>query len=126
MHLDGPIDDVVEDGGAVVLDHGDIDPGGGLPFLVHLPGRVQRHQPGRLHLGQRIGHPVLDRLLLGQHGAVGKAGYGPLAQHVEGARRLAQPAHAVVDTTGPEALLGQLEPVAFAPTRFPTGIRTSR
>ncbi len=52
MHLERPVDDVIEHGGAVVLDHGDLRPGGRLPFLVHLPGRVQRHEPGRLHLGQ--------------------------------------------------------------------------
>src|SRR5580700_12004323 len=37
--LDGPVDDVVEDTGAVVLDHGDLDPGRRRTVAVHLPGR---------------------------------------------------------------------------------------
>ena len=32
--------------------------------LVDLPGRVQRHQPRRLHLGGRVGDPVLHGLLV--------------------------------------------------------------
>ena len=42
------------------------------------------------------------------------AGNGPLAEHVEGAARLAQPPHAVMDAAWPKSLLRQLEPVALA------------
>ncbi len=62
-----------------------------------------------MHLGRRVGDPVLDRLLLGQHRAVGEAAERALAHHVEGPLGLAQPAHAVVDSPGAEARLGEEE-----------------
>ena len=76
---------------------------------VHLPGRVQRHQPCRLHLRGGVCDPVLHRLLVGQQGAVRVARQRALAQHVERAPRDPEPAHAVVDPPRAEPLLGDQE-----------------
>ena len=76
---------------------------------VHHPRGVQRHEPRRLHLRGRVGDPVLHRLLLGQHAALRLAVGRALAEHVEGAPRDAQPAHAVMDAPGAEAVLGDEE-----------------
>jgi len=48
-------------------------------------------------------------LLLTQHGAVAVPVERALAQHVEGTRSLPDPAHAMVDPSGPEPLLGDGE-----------------
>ena len=66
-----------------------------------------------MHLGARVGDPVLDGLLLGQQRAVRVARERALAHHVEGPLGLAEPAHAVVDAAGAEARLGELEPRAL-------------
>ena len=83
--------------------------------MVHLPGGVQRHQPRRLHLGRRVGDPALHRLLVLQQAALDGAVERALAHHVEGAPRHPEPAHAVVDPTRDEAVLGDQEPVALLP-----------
>jgi hypothetical protein len=70
---------------------------------------VQGHQPRRLHLGRRVGDPVLHGLLVGQERAVRVARQRALAEHVERAPRDAEPAHAVVDAARPQALLGDQE-----------------
>ena len=75
---------------------------------------MQRHQARGLHLGGRVGDPVLDRLLLGQLGPERLPLQRPLAEHVEGPLRLSEPAHAVVDAARAEADLGDLEALAAA------------
>ena len=119
MHLDGAVDHVVQHLRPEVLDHRNFDSGRRRPLLIHLPGGLQRHEPGRGHLGHGIRHPVLDGLLLGQHRAVRVPGDRPLAQHVEGPAGLPQPAHAVVDPARPQPVLGQHEARALLPDQVP-------
>ena len=71
--LDGAVDHVVQHRRAVVLDHRDLVARGRRADLVHLPRRVQRHEPRGVHLGARVGDPVLDGLLLREQRAVGEA-----------------------------------------------------
>src|SRR5260370_17736954 len=66
---------------------------------------MQRHQSRGLHLSRRIGDPVLDSLMSRKLLAEGLALQRALAQHVEGAACLAEPAHAVVDSARPEPRL---------------------
>ena len=65
-------------------------------------------------LGRRLGHPVLDHLLLGEGGPVGVARHRSLAHHVERPLTLAQPAHGVMDAPRAQALLRQVEALADA------------
>ena len=124
--LDRPVDDVVQDRRAVVLDHRDLVARRRRADLVHLPRGVQRHQSRRVHLGARVGDPVLDGLLLGEQRPVREAADRALAHHVEGPLGLAEPAHAVVDPPGAEARLGEQEAGAFrADEVVCAGMRTS-
>ena len=74
---------------------------------------MQDHQPRRLHLRGGVGDPVLNRLAVPEqaaaHGAVQRA----LAEHVEGAPREPEPAHAVVDAAGNEPVLRDHEALAL-------------
>ena len=82
---------------------------------------VERHQARRLDLGRRLGDVALDLALLGQQRAVRVAGVGAVAHQLEGALRLAQPAHAVEDPAGAEPLLRDHEAVAARPSRLVCG-----
>src|SRR5439155_22298340 len=119
VDLDGPVDHVVEHAGAPELDEADLDPG--LTSLVHGPRRVERHHPGGLDLGCRLGHVPLDLALLRQQRAVGVARVGPLAHELEGPLRLAEPPHAVEDPPRPQPLLGDDEAVASGPEQVLPG-----
>ena len=109
MRLERAVDHVVQHLRAVELDQRDLLPRRRRALGVHLPRRVQRHQPRRVHLRRRVGDPVLDRLLVGQQRAVRVARLRALAQHVERPARDAEPAHAVVDAARAEPLLGDQE-----------------
>ena len=61
--LQRAVDDVVQNAGAEVLDHRDVGACRGDALGVHPPRRVEGHQPRRLHLGGRVGDPVLHRLV---------------------------------------------------------------
>ena len=112
MDLDSPVDHVVQHLGAEELDQGDLFAGGSRPLGVDDPCGVQRHEARGLHLSGGVGDPVLHRLVAGQLLAEGFALQRPLAEHVEGAARLAEPAHAVVDAPWPEPSLCDQEPLA--------------
>ena len=114
VHLERAVDDVVQHAGAEELDHRHLGARRAGALGVHHPGRVQRHQPRRLHLRGAVGDPVLDRLLVRQHRAVRVAVGGALAHHVEGAPRHPEPAHAVVDAPRDEPVLGEDEALALA------------
>ena len=49
----------------------------------------------------------------------------PLAEHVERALRLPEPAHRVMDAPGPEPLLREQNPSPSLPIMFSFGTRTS-
>ena len=93
----------------VVLDHGDLVARRRSSDLVHLPRRVQRHEPSGVHLGGRIRDPVLHGLLVREQRSVGEAAERALAHHVKGALGLTKPTHAVVDATRSETGLGEQE-----------------
>ena len=84
--------------------------GPGLPSLIDQPGGAQDHEAGRVDLGARLGDEGLDDLLVGQGlPVVDLAAEGTLTHEGEGALTDAEPAHAVVDAAGAEALLGDEE-----------------
>ncbi len=97
MYLDRAVDHVVQDLGAKELDQGDLLARGRSALGVDHPGRVQRHQARGRHLGRRIGYPVLHRFVARKLLAECLALQCALAEHVEGAPRLAEPAHAMVN-----------------------------
>src|SRR5208282_3374493 len=76
---------------------------------VDLRRRAESQLPRGLNLGRGIRDPVLDGLLLGQRAAERTPRERPLAHQLEGALRLPEPSHAMVDASGPEALLRNLE-----------------
>ena len=115
VHLDRPVDDVVQDLRREELDRRDLDPG--LRAVVDLVRRIECHQPARLDLDVTVGDPVLDGLLARQRFAERLPLERIAAHQVERALHLREPAHHVVDTTGAETLLGDQEPSAFCAER---------
>ena len=126
MQLQRPVDDVVQDLGAEDLDHRDVGARRARAELVDLPGGVQRHQAGGLHLRGRVGDPALRGLLVLQqpspHGSVER----PLAHHVEGTPRHPEPPHAVMDPAGDEPVLRDQEALALLAEQCSGPSRTLR
>ena len=116
VDLDGALDDVVQHLRGEHLDGGDVvaDPAVVL-VLVDLPGHVQDEEPELHQLGVGVGDVVLDALLVGQEAALGLAGQGPLAHHVEGLLAHPHGPHGVVDAAAAEPGLGDGEGLALAP-----------
>ena len=56
---------------------------------------------------------------------MGEPREGTFAEHVEGAARLTEPAHAMLDPPRPQPLLGDGKPSPGSPSRLPSGIRAS-
>ena len=110
VDLDRAVDRVVQHLRADDLDEPDLDPR--RIALIDLVRGVEREQPARLDLGGGLEDHVLDRLLLGQRRAERDAGVGALAHQIEGALRLAEPAHAVEDAARTEPLLRDQEALA--------------
>ncbi len=81
-----------------------------LPCGVDLPGRVERHQPRGMDVRARLGDPVLDVRLARERRAEHLALGGVATHQLEGALGHAEPAHAVMDPPGAEALLRDREP----------------
>jgi hypothetical protein len=115
VELQRPVDDVVEDAGAEELDQRDVGAGGARAVAVDLPRRVERHQPRCLHLRRGVRDPVLHGLLVAQQATADRPVERPLAHHVEGTPRNSEPAHAVVDASRDEPVLGDQEPLALLP-----------
>src|SRR5215472_6479044 len=103
VYLDGSIDHVMQHLSPVELDQADLHPG--FAATVHDPRSVERHQPAGLDLGRGFRHIALDLPLLSEERAVGVTAVGPVTHELECALSLAQPAHAVEDPAGAEALL---------------------
>jgi len=72
---------------------------------VELACRVERQQAAGLDLGSAVEDEALQQLLVRERAAEGAALVQAPAHEVEGALRLSQPAHAVIDAAGPETLL---------------------
>ncbi len=98
MHLDRPIDHVVEHAGDVELDQGGLD--ACLAALVHDPSGVERHQAGGLDLGSGFGDVAVDLTFVAEQRAVGVTDVGPAAHQFEGAFGLTEPLHAVEHPDG--------------------------
>ena len=110
VHLDGPVDDLVQDARRVELEQRDFD--ARLRALVDLPGAVHRQEPARLDSRGRVRDPVLHRLLVGERPPERLPLERVGAHEVERALHLPEPAHDVVDAPRPEALLRQPERLA--------------
>ena len=107
MYLDRPVDDIVHHGGPHHLDESNLHPG--FVALIDFVGGVQGEHARLLDLGRAVENEFLDLLVLAEGFTKSNAIIGPLAEQVEGALGLAEPAHAVKDAAGAQALLGDLE-----------------
>src|SRR3990172_1717867 len=112
VDLDGAVDDAPEGVGDVDLGHGDLLAEGEPVF--DLVGGVEDHELAGVELHSGVRHHPLDRLLLGQVGAGGVALEGAVHEHLQGALGGADPAHAVGEAGGAEAVLAQAVAVAAA------------
>src|SRR5262249_19767710 len=105
VHLDGAIDHRMEHARTEELDEGDLLAGCAGALGVDLPRRVEGHQARGLDVCPAFGHPVLD-VRLARQGAAERFPRGGVAAHqLERALRHPEPAHAVMDPAGSEAIL---------------------
>src|SRR5262249_50720413 len=76
--------------------------------------RVQRQQAARLNLGCCVEYHILDRLLVGERRSECHAVVCPIAHKIKRGLRLAQPAHAMENSSGAKPLLGNQESISTA------------
>lgn len=114
--LDGAVDDLERDLGHLDLGLCDLAQGVFGVALVDLDGGVEHDQARSVDLDARLGHPLEQHAVLGQRLAKGDlAGVvQPVDQPLERALRRADGAHRVVDASGAQAALHDLEAAALA------------
>ena len=91
---------------------------------IHLLGRVDGEEAGRLDVGVAIGHEALDELLVLEEATVDFSRKQALDHEVEGPPHLADRVHAVEDAPGPEAVLSRPVAVAHLAGALFSGTRT--
>jgi len=112
--LDRPIHDLAGHVGGGDLDLGDLPPAFFFADLVHLPGGVQHEQTHLIDLDAARREALDHHALLGERLAERRPLVQPPAHQLQRPLRESHCAHAMVDATGSEASLRDLEALALA------------
>ena len=115
VYLQGAVHHLLQDVGCEKFDQGYFlarFPGA---VLLHLPGRMQDHEPRGLNIGGAFGDPGLNNLLTGQGSAIGchHALHCPAAHQPKRPLADSDPPHGVMDPPRAQSFLGDDEPLAL-------------
>src|SRR5215467_4468284 len=113
-HLDGAVDNLLRHVRGNDLDHGDFSPRGLVADRVHHVGGMQGQQARLVDLDAGFCDPMARHAVVRDGAAEGAAADGALAHGFQRALSDADQPHAMMDTTGPEPPLRDLEAAAFA------------
>src|SRR6185312_7619435 len=114
VNLNRPVDDLAQHVRRRDLDHRDLGARALVADRVHEIGRLQRQQPALLDGDARLRDALQRHRLFRDRLAERDARLGALAHFLERVFRLADGAHAVMDASGAEPPLRDLEAAAFA------------
>src|SRR4051812_37132155 len=114
VDLDGAIDDTRGHAGDYDLGGGDQIARSLVAVAVHLVSGLQREQPRLRNLAEGMRNVLTHRALLGERLAEGRARDRALAHQFQRALGAADQTHAMMDATGAQSSLRDLEAAAFA------------
>src|SRR2546423_10186914 len=114
MRLDRPIDTGPELVRPRPFDHADLGPRRLVAGRIHLVCRIQGQQSSLVNQDARLRDAFEPDRLLGERLAKGHPARDPFAHELEGHLRYPDESHAMVNSAGAQASLGNFEAAAFA------------